>query len=157
MKIASSLILGFYPHKSYTLSLLPATQLYGIVVIMTSMARPAKTEQPDYGAHLASLRHTASLSQQQVADLVGVRQATVAAWERSATPPRGEFLVPLSETLGVSLEVLLRANEGKTAKHRGPASKLETLITEATQLPRRRQQRIASLLEAMIAEEAKAS
>ncbi|MFD2304864.1 helix-turn-helix transcriptional regulator [Roseibacillus ishigakijimensis] len=121
------------------------------------MARPAKTQQPDYGAHLASLRHAASLSQQQVADLVGVRQATVAAWERSATPPRGEFLVPLSETLAVSLEVLLQADKRKSARHRGPASKLENLVAQATQLPRRRQQRIASLLEALIAEEAKAS
>lgn len=120
---------------------------------MLSMARPAKSEQPEYGLHLASLRKAASLSQQQLADTVGVRQATVAAWERSATPPRGEFLVPLSEALGVSLEELLKTKARKAAKHRGPASKLEALVAEASKLPRRRQQRIASLLEAMISQE----
>ena len=153
----SSLILGFYLHVSYTDSLLLARGLYGMIVIMTLMARPSKTEQPEYGAHLASLRHRVSLSQQQVADQVGVRQATVAAWERSATPPRGEFLVPLSKALGVTLEELLQADRKKTAKHRGPSSKLEKLVEEVSHLPRRRQQRIASLLEAMVAEEAKVS
>ena len=128
-----------------------------MLVTMRDMGRPARTEQPEYGAHLASLRNAASLSQQQLADIVGVRQATVAAWERSPTPPRGEFLMPLSEALKVPLEELLKTGTKKAAKHRGPESKLESLISDITRLPKRRQQRITSVLEALIAEEAKAS
>lgn len=128
-----------------------------MVVIMRDMGRPARTEQPAYGAHLAALRNAASLSQQQLADIVGVRQATVAAWERSPTPPRGGFLSPLSEALHVSLEELVKNGTKRTAKHRGPASKLESLVTEIARLPKRRQQRITSVLEALVAEEAKAS
>ena len=124
---------------------------------MRDMGRPARTEQPEYGAHFAALRNAASLSQQQLADIVGVRQATVAAWERSPTPPRGEFLLPLSEALHVSLEELLKNGSKRTAKHRGPASKLESLVADITKLPKRRQQRITSVLEALVAEEAKAS
>ena len=120
---------------------------------MFDMGRPAKSEQPEYGCHLASLRKAFSISQQQLADMVGVRQATVAAWERSATPPRGEFLVPLSQALGTTLEELLQSSSKKTARHRGPSSKLETLIDEVGKLPKRRQQRITSLLEAMVAQE----
>jgi len=120
---------------------------------MFDMGRPAKSEQPEYGSHLASLRKAAALSQQQLADIVGVRQATVAAWERSATPPRGEFLVALSEALGVSLEELLKSKGKKAARHRGPSSKLESLLEEVAKLPRRRQQRITSVLEAMLAQE----
>ena len=121
------------------------------------MGRPAKTKQPDYGVHLASLRNAASMSQQQLAERVGVRQATIAAWEHSPTPPRGEFLLPLSEALSVSIEELLNITPKKSARHRGPSSKLESLCEQAAKLPRRRQQRITRLLEAMIAEEAQAS
>ena len=116
------------------------------------MGRPAKSPAPEYGAHLAELRKTKSLSQQQLADLVNVRQATVAAWERSDTPPRGEFLVPLADALGVSLDVLLRRKE-PAARHRGPASRFEELIDEVTQLSKRRQSRITSVLETVVAQE----
>lgn len=128
-----------------------------MIVTMLDMGRPARTEQPEYGAHFAAIRNAASLSQQQLADIVGVRQATVAAWERSPTPPRGEFLIPLSEALKVPLEELLKTGIKKTAKHRGPASKLESLIDDIARLPKRRQQRITNVLEALVAEEAKAS
>jgi transcriptional regulator with XRE-family HTH domain len=157
LKNASSSDSSFYSNRSYTLSLLPASQLCGIIVTMHDMGRPAKNEQPEYGMHLAALRNAASLSQQQLANIIGVRQATVAAWERSPTPPRGEFLLPLSDALKVSIEELLKADAKRTAKHRGPASKLELLLSDITRLPKRRQQRITSLLEALITEEAKAS
>lgn len=120
---------------------------------MLDMGRPAKTAQPEYGAHLAKLRNASSLSQQQLADIIGVRQATVAAWERSPTPPRGEFLLPLSEALGVTLEQLLACG-AKSPNKRGPASKLDSLVSDIIRLPRRRQQRITRMIEALIAQEA---
>ncbi len=120
---------------------------------MRDMGRPAKTDQPEYGCHLTALRKAASLSQQQLADIVGVRQATVAAWERSPTPPRGEFVVPVSEALGITLEELLNVTAKKTARHRGPSSKFESLIDEVAKLPKRRQQRITTLLQAMVSQE----
>lgn len=123
---------------------------------MLDMGRPAKTAQPEYGAHLAKLRNAASLSQQQLADIVGVRQATVAAWERSPTPPRGEFLLPLSDALGVNLEQLLACN-AKSPNKRGPASKLDALVSDISKMPRRRQQRITRMIEALVAQEAEAS
>ncbi len=39
------------------------------------------------------------------------------------------------------------------ARHRGPSSKLEELVDQAAKLPKRRQGRIASVLEAIIAQE----
>lgn len=122
------------------------------MVIVMQMGRPAKNPQPDYGKHLAELRKAANLSQQQLADRLQVRQATVAAWERSERPPRGEFLVALADGLGVSLDTLLR-REDRTPRHRGPASRLEELVQEVGQLPKRRQSRITSVLEAVLAQE----
>jgi transcriptional regulator with XRE-family HTH domain len=126
--------------------------------MIARMGRPAKTEAPAYGKHLASLRVAAALSQQQVADSVGVRQSTVATWERSSRPPKGDLLPLLAETLGVEISVLIQCKDSSAAKrHRGPASRLEKLVDEASKLPRRRQKRIADTLEALIQQEAQAS
>ena len=123
--------------------------------MMHDMGRPAKTPQPAYGRHLAELRKAAGLSQQQLANRMEVRQSTVASWERSANPPKGEFIVPLAKLLKVSLDVLLQAEGGTSpARHRGPASNLETLVEQVSTLPRRRQQRIAGVLESLLAQEA---
>jgi transcriptional regulator with XRE-family HTH domain len=122
------------------------------------MGRPAKTEAPAYGTHLATLRATVGLSQQQVAEAVGVRQSTVATWERSARPPKGDILPALAKILGVDLQTLIQCDEPKAAPNRrGPSSRFEKLMDEATKLPRRRQQRIADTLEALLAQESKAS
>ena len=121
------------------------------------MARPALSKPSVYGLHLATLRQAAGLTQQQLADAVGVKQSNIAFWERAAKPPRGEVLPALAKALGVSIDELLAVSASGQKPHRGPASRLEKLVEEATKLPRRRQQRIADTLEALIAQEAKAS
>jgi len=121
---------------------------------MIHMGRPAKTPQPSYGRHLAELRKAADLSQQQLATYLNVRQSTVASWERSPNPPKGEFLAPLAKALKASLDTLLRTKvDVAPARHRGPSSKFESMIDEVSKLPRRRQQRVANLLETLIAQE----
>jgi transcriptional regulator with XRE-family HTH domain len=123
------------------------------------MGRPLKSDAPAYGKHLASLRIAVGLSQQQVADAIGVRQSTVATWERSPRPPKGDMLPGLAAVLKVSISTLIdQSSESllkKAAAHRGPASRLEQLMDEAIKLPRRKQQRITQVLEALIAQEAK--
>ena len=122
---------------------------------MKFMGRPAKTPQPEYGRYLASLRTAAGLSQQQVAEAINVRQSTVATWERSARPPKGDLLPQLADILKVSIADLLQCDvEAKPQKKRGPASRVEKLMGEVSKLPRRKQQKIADVVEAMIAQEA---
>jgi len=117
------------------------------------MGRPAKAPQPDYGRHLSSLRKAAGLSQAQLADKLDVRQSTVASWEHSANPPKGSILPDLAAALGVSLDVLLGASSANGSKHRGPSSKLDSLVEQVRQLPKRRQQRITNTLEALLTQE----
>lgn len=121
------------------------------------MARPALTAPAEYGAHLARLRQAAGLTQQQLADAVGVKQSNIAFWERAPKPPRGEVLPGLASALGVSIDQLLAVTPEAPSGRRGPASRLEQLMEQASRLPRRRQQRIADTLEALLAQEAKAS
>jgi transcriptional regulator with XRE-family HTH domain len=97
------------------------------------------------------------LTQQQLADSIKVKQSNIAFWERAAKPPRGEVLPALASALGVTIDELLATGAARPNGRRGPSSRLEKLMDEATKLPRRRQQRIADTLEALIAQEAKAS
>jgi transcriptional regulator with XRE-family HTH domain len=122
--------------------------------MMSSMGRPSKSPQPAYGRHLAGLRKVAGLSQQRLAQTLGVRQSTVASWEQSPNPPKGEVLPALAAALKVSLDTLLGVQAApRTARHRGPASQFEQILDKVNQLPRRRQQRIAKTLEALVAQE----
>jgi len=54
-----------------------------------------------YGENIARLRKAQKLSQQQLADIVGVEQPTVQRWEAGARKPNLEKLESLSEALGV--------------------------------------------------------
>lgn len=145
----------FIPAVNYALRRLPASLLYAYSVMIPSMGRPSKSPQPAYGRHLAELRKAAGFSQQHLAQTLSVRQSTIASWEQSPNPPKGEVLPALAAALKVSLDTLLGVRTApKAARHRGPASQFEHIIEKVSQLPRRRQQRITKTLEALIAQEA---
>ena len=122
-------------------------------LLCSPMGRTAKSQQPSYGKHLADLRKAANLTQSQLAKLAGVRQSNIAFWEHSEKPPRGEVLPLLAKALGVDVQTLLMMPK-QNSKHRGPASRLEKLVAEVTHLPRRKQQKIADILEALIDQDA---
>lgn len=52
-------------------------------------------------------RRKADLTQQQLAELVGVTPSAVSLWERGATIPRGDRLVIVADVLGVKVEDLI--------------------------------------------------
>jgi len=54
------------------------------------------------GSKLKELRKKKRLTQDQLAELVGVTRVAIAKWEAGERAPKGEYLVKLSETLGVS-------------------------------------------------------
>ncbi len=104
------------------------------------------------GAHLMTLRVNAGLSQDELAEKIGVPQQTIAFWERSGKTPRSEVLSPLADALGVSIEVLLMESNGTAAmkKKGGPDGKLRKVFEEASNLPRRQQEKITEFVSAFI-------
>lgn len=113
--------------------------------------RPAKTERAPFGQHLHALREQAGLSQQQLADRLGLSQRAYAHWERNPVALRPDQLVKLAAALKVSVEELLRSENGQKRRGTGPTGKMRQLFEAASRLPRGQQQKIASLLEAFIA------
>jgi transcriptional regulator with XRE-family HTH domain len=116
-----------------------------------AMGRPSTKPRGAYGAHLATLRQAAGLTQAQLAEKLGVHHSNIAFWEHSNKPPRGDVLPALASALGVSLEVLLNAAKPRL---RTPVAKgrMQQMFEAASRLPRRQQLKIVDLLEPFVRE-----
>lgn len=131
--------------ENYTEELAPETGVYN-----PGMVRRLTKPRPKLGAHLASLRVKAGLSQEELAQRIGVHQQTIAFWEQSEKPPRSEVLLDLAKALGVSVEALLTENLNSTKRKGGPEGKMRKLFQETSSLPRRQQEKIAEFVSAFI-------
>jgi len=120
------------------------------------MGRPAQHPRPAYGQHLAELREAAGLTQQQLADKLGLPQSNITFWERSEKPPRGEVLSKLAHAVGVSVDVLLGVTPPKP-KRQAAKGRLQQVFESAGKLPRRQQEKIVEVVEAMVEKHSKAA
>lgn len=64
-------------------------------------------EAATFGDRLAAARDGAGLSQRDLADRLGVKTSTIAAWEDDRKEPRANRLSMLSGILGISLSWLM--------------------------------------------------
>jgi len=117
------------------------------------MARPPLKEQPEYGRHLAKLREAAGLTQKELADRLEVRQSNISFWERWDRPPRGEVVPLLAEALGVSTDVLLKAKPMRAQKAQPPGGMVRRVFDQVGKLPKRQQQKIVGVVEALLAQQ----
>ena len=116
---------------------------------MVDMGRKLTKPRPSIGKHLMELRVNAGLSQEDLAQRIGVPQQTIAFWEQSDKPPRSEVLLDLGNALGVRVETLL--NEKAVVKRNGgPKGKLRKIFEETSNLPRRQQDKIAEFVSAFV-------
>lgn len=65
--------------------------------------------------NIKPLREERGLSQQKLADLVGVHKNTVINWETAANDPRASDLVKLASVLGCTIEDVVLADSDETA------------------------------------------
>jgi len=114
--------------------------------------RPSKEPRTDFGQRLHAAREVLGLSQAQVAEQLGITQKAYAVWERYPVALRPEQIEKAAAVLKVSVEHLF----GKTgAKPRGgPVGKLHQVFEKASQLPRHQRNKIAGVVEALVAQHA---
>lgn len=112
------------------------------------MGRPAKTKRTSLGERIAAARLEAGLSQQQLADKLGVTQRIVTYWEREAAGLRADQLAQLAEALGVSADFFLGRDQKKRGT--GPVGKAKAIFDRVSALPRDRQQKILGAVEDML-------
>jgi len=112
--------------------------------------RPPKSERSNFGARLHALREAAGLTQQQVAEKLGIAQPSYALWERNNVALKPDQLSKLATILGVRLDDLLNENNN-TNRRGGPIGKARQVFEEVSQLPRSQQLRILGVVEDMLA------
>lgn len=116
---------------------------------LVKTGRPPKRERTPFGQRLHALREQAGLSQQQLADRLGLTQRAYAHWERNPVALRPDQLLNLAQALNVSVEDLVGSNATKK-RGTGPTGKMKQLFEAASQLPRSQQQKLAAVLEAFV-------
>lgn len=106
------------------------------------------------GARVSQARKRLGLTQQQVADNLGIPQQTYAHYEVGDVRVPASMLPLLSDILGLSPEELLgHSTSPQKAKPKpGPASKLDQQIERIRQLPRTKQHFITEMLEIALAQ-----
>ena len=68
-----------------------------------------------WGGIIAARRRQANLSQADLAARIGVRRATISAWEADRASPRGQSMQLLIGELGITGEELVRTTIGEGA------------------------------------------
>lgn len=109
----------------------------------------------DFPIDLAERRERAGLGVRELARQLDIHHTTILKWEAAGKVAKAEYLVPMSEILGVTIEELL--GQPKPRRAVAPGGKLGQVFREVSELPRRRQQRIVEVVEDMLtAQKAKA-
>jgi transcriptional regulator with XRE-family HTH domain len=114
------------------------------------MGRPPQRPRSEYGKKLVVLREAAGLTQQQLADQLGVDQSNIAFWERWGKAPRGEVLPEMARALAVSVDELLGVTAPKRKKQ-AAKGRLQQVFEEVAKLPRRQQQKVIEMAEGFLA------
>ncbi len=115
--------------------------------------RPTTKEAPPFGKRLAELRKERGLTQVQLADKLGLTVKGVDYYERRAKNPSLELMKKAAEVLGTNVadlagDDLHRRTKGKP----GPVSPLDERFEKVRKLPRAKQQLVARMIDAVLAE-----
>ena len=113
--------------------------------------RPPKHRRAPLGERIAAFREQIGFSQQQLADALKVNQQMIAYWERRAVTLRPGQLAALADVLKVSVDELLGKPAPKTRGH-GPSGKAHRVFEAVSRLPRRQQEKIVEVVEALVAQ-----
>ena len=103
------------------------------------------------GARIASARKVQNLTQQQLAEQLGIAQQTLAHYESGDRCFPASTLAKLAEKLGLTVDELLGLDVKAKGK-RGPAPKLQKQFERITQLPKATQQVLIKMLDGVLAQ-----
>lgn len=108
----------------------------------------------DLGARIAQARKARVLTQQQLADQLGVAQQTLAHYEVGRVRIAASMLPVLAEILDLSIDEMLMGHPLTRAPgKRGPASRLQQQVEAISQLPRAKQRFVVEMLDTVLAQQ----
>ena len=103
------------------------------------------------GERIALLRKTHGITQAQLAEVLGVSQQTVQAYEVGRRRIQVAALPVVASTLSVSLEELFGQGKQAARAKRGPAPRWQQQIEAVAKLPKARQRFVSEVLDAVLA------
>jgi len=111
------------------------------------------TDKPFYqalGHRVARFRKAEGLTQQQLAERLGIAQQTMAHYEGGHLRITVIMLTSLAKTLGITLEELMEEQAVVRKGKRGPVSVLQRQVEQIQQLPRAKQRFVIEMLDTVI-------
>ena len=102
------------------------------------------------GGRIAHLRKEQGITQTQLADVLGVSQQTITAYEVGRRRIQVSSLSVIAQTLGVAVEELVGST--KPAAKRGPAQKLQQQMDRIAKLPKPQQRFVMQVIETVLAQ-----
>ena len=119
--------------------------------IIATMAIKHEAFFKEMGARIAKARKERGMTQQALADALGVSQQTLAHYEVGRVGVGAPLLPRLAELLDLSFdEILLGQPTVRLPGKRGPASRLEQQLDAITQLPKAKQKMVAEMIDSVI-------
>jgi transcriptional regulator with XRE-family HTH domain len=120
-----------------------------------STAMAISTEERDFfialGERIALMRKAHGITQQQLAQVLGVSQQTVQAYEVGRRRIQVAALPVVARTLSLSLEELFGEGQQASRAKRGPAPKWQQQIEAVAKLPRAQQRFVSQMLDTVLA------
>lgn len=101
------------------------------------------------GARIAQLRKEQGLSQQALADALGLAQQTIAHYEGGRIRMPISLLPEVAQLFGVTTDELLGRKSGAAGK-RGPTSKMQQQAERLSRLPPSKQRVVMEMLEGFL-------
>jgi transcriptional regulator with XRE-family HTH domain len=121
---------------------------------IVAMSPNEKSYFKDMGRRIADRRKELSLTQTQLAEILGIPQQTYASYEVGRHGFPIAMLPALAQALAMETDVLIGATV-KTRSKRGPAPKLLQHIERINQLPKAKQRFVMEMLETVLAQQSR--
>jgi transcriptional regulator with XRE-family HTH domain len=102
------------------------------------------------GARAAALRYEQGMSQQAVADELGIAQQTYAHYEVGRLRMPASLLPKLAQLFGVGVDDLVGLPS--SGSKRGPAPRLQQQIERLSQLPKAKQKTVMEMIEGVLSQ-----
>lgn len=114
------------------------------------MPKQKTPEATSFGERLVGLRKAAALTQQQLADEVGVSRRMIAYYEGQSEHPPTTLLPALTRALNVSADALLGLEPVAKRNGRMPDNRMQRRLQQLANLPPEDRRQIMQLLDAFI-------
>ena len=120
------------------------------LLLLETVSPDEKRYFKELGGRIAQLRKEQNLTQQQLADELGIAQQMIASYEIGRRRVPVSMIPTLAKSLAVPIEALLGVANG--AAKRGPAPKLARHMERINQLPKPKQRFVMEMLETVLAQ-----